>query len=361
MFAAAAIYSSLAKKHVKFVGSDFLFLAFLLMSAISEVLNLGSNSPTEYAKIMAFFLVYVAGRLGPIRLFVPVRLGLVSFCSLATFAAAAFFGIGYQSWGDVATFSGGYFFKTDMAIAALIFLALVTSTLSSRLVIFTATLLALYIVFKTNARIALPLTLAIPIFSELVRRSYVQRLNTKAIAAMFLAASTGMILFFLIDFNTLGLLAFDFSEPFSAANTQGRTVIWSAVLDAYMKADYLRKIIGSGLGADIVATATFSESASLEGTRAHNSYLYLLLSTGIAGSALFFFLLISIIRRVSVLLRTGDKHSLIIANLFSALMLTFFWISLTTEVIIRPQLMALLLYVSGVLVQRNLHLKKKNK
>lgn len=356
--AAAAIYFVLKNKRSRLAAPDVLFIAFLLLVTASEIINTNNNSSVDYAKITAFFFIYIAGRLGPMRLSVPVHLGVVGFGGLAAFATAAIMGIGYQNWGSVATFSGGYFFKTDMAISALILLTLVTATLNSRIVIFMAVLFTLYIVFKTNARIALPLTLAIPVLSELIRRGYIQKANTKAILYIVVAACLGMAAFILIDFSALGLLAFDFSDPFSAANTQGRTVIWSAVIDAFIQADHVGKIIGSGLAADVSATAAFSESAALEGTRAHNSFLYLLLCTGIAGSVLFTLLLASIVRRLPLLLRTRDKQSLIISNLFSSLMLTFLWTSLTTEVIIRPQLMVLLFYFSGILVQRNLYLKK---
>lgn len=357
-FAAAIIYFSQSRKSARIVSPDILLIAFLLLIATSEAFNQTNSSPADFAKFAAYLLLYIAGRIGPIQLWIPARLGIASLAGLFAFATAAFMGVGYQYWGSVATFSGGYFFKTDMALSALILLALVASTLTSRFLLLTATLFALYIVFKTNARIALPLTLAIPVFAVLVRGGHIQKLNTKTIAYIGLAAGAGMGLFLMIDFRAMGLLAFDFSDPFSAANTQGRTVIWSAVLEAYMQTDPLRKLIGSGLGADSAATAFFSESTHLEGTRAHNSYLYLLLCTGIAGSTFFLVFLFSIIRRLPMLLQSADMQSLIIANLFASLMLTFLWTSLTTEIIIRPQLMVLVFYFSGILVQRNLYLKK---
>lgn len=357
-FSAAAIYFSQSRKSARIVAPDILFLAFLLLVAATDTLNLTTSSAVDFAKFTAFFLLYIAGRVGPIQLWSPILLGIASVVGLFAFATAAFMGIGYQYWGSVATFSGGYFFKTDMAIAALIFLALAASTLTSRVLLLTATLFALYIVFKTNARIALPLTLAIPAFTVLARAGFIKKINIKAIAYISLVAIAGMGLFLMIDFSALGLLTFDFSDPFSAANTQGRTVIWSAVLEAYMQADPLRKLIGSGLGSDSVATATFSESTHLEGTRAHNSFLYLLICTGIAGTTLFILLLLLLFRRVPVLLQSGDRQSLMIANLFSTFMLIFLWTSLTTEIIIRPQLMVLVFYFSGMMLQRNLHLKK---
>jgi len=312
----------------------------------------------ELVKFTAYFLIYLAGRIGPTILYKPAHLGTICLTALIAFSAAAFAGIGYQYWGSVATFSGGYFFKTDMAISALILLSIVSSTLTSRLAAVIAAFFATYIVFKTNARIALPLTLAIPAFAILVRAGYIQRLNARALGYFGLIAGIGMSLFLLIDFSALGLLAFDFSDPMSAANTQGRVVIWAALLELYSQADPLRKLIGLGLGADAAATSMYSESLQLEGVRAHNSYLYLLICTGVLGSALFTGLLISISRRVPILLLHGDRQSMIAGILFATLILIFLWTSLTTEIIIRAQLMALVFYLAGIVVQRNLTLKK---
>src|SRR5690606_22370415 len=103
----------------------------------------------------------------------------------------------------------------------------------------------------------------------------------------------GMALFTFVDFRSMGMLGFDFSDPFSAANTQGRSVIWSALLEAYGKASLFEQAFGMGLTADAKATAIFSESPFLEGTRAHNSYLYLLVCTGLIGSLIFYYLIYS--------------------------------------------------------------------
>lgn len=356
--ATALVFFTYKNNKFRPVGTDLLFASFLLVALTAEITNPTNSSMVELMKFIAYFFIYLAGRIGPTNFHKPNGLGFICLTALAAFSAAAFADIGYQYWGSVATFSGGYFFKTDMAISALILLAIVSSTLTSRLAAVIAAFFATYIVFKTNARIALPLTIAIPAFAILVRAGYIQRLNAKALGYFCLIAGIGISLFMLIDFRALGLLAFDFSDPFSAANTQGRTVIWAALLEAYLQADPLRKLIGLGLGADAAATSMYSASAQLEGVRAHNSYLYLLICTGILGSALFASLLISIFRRVPALILHGDRQSMIAGILFATLILIFLWTSLTTEIIIRAQLMALVFYLAGIVVQRNLTLKK---
>lgn len=358
LLTANLIYFLYKTNTFKLVGTDLLFLAFLSLLISTEITNSTTSSMVELVKFTAYFFIYLAGRIGPTTFYKPAHLGAICLTGLIAFSAAAFAGMGYQYWGSVATFSGGYFFKTDMAISALILLSIVSSTLTSRLAAVIAALFATYIIFKTNARIALPLAIAIPALAILVRAGYIQRLNAKAIGYFCFIAGIGMSLFVLIDFRELGLLAFDFSDPFSAANTQGRSVIWAVLLEAYSQADPLRKLIGLGLGADAAATSMYSASAQLEGVRAHSSYLYLLICTGVLGSALFTGLLISIFRRVPVLLLHGDRQSMIAGIFFATLMLVFLWTSLTTEIIIRAQLMSLVFYSSGIVVQRNLILNK---
>lgn len=356
---ASALVLLTSKKRIRVVGADLLFVLFSLSVLASEVATPKNSSPVDAAKFIAYFFIYIGGRIGPTRLHKPFCLAFTSFLALVGFSIAALLGVGYQYWGSVATFSGGYFFKTDMAISALILLSIIASTVTSRGLLLVSTALALYVVFKTNARIALPLTIAIPVLASLVRAGVIRRINLKAVIYFFILGAAGIGLFFLIDFRTLGLLGFDFSDPFSAANTQGRTVIWAALLEAYSQADSLRKLVGLGLGGDAAATMIFSESAQLEGVRAHNSYLYLLVCTGIVGSALFYLVLFSILRRLPILLTNGDRDSIVISNLFLTLAFVFLWTSLTTEIIIRAQLMALFFYIGGVVVQRNLIIKRR--
>ncbi len=165
-------------------------------------------------------------------------------------------------------------------------------------------------------------------------------------------------MFALIDFRSLGMLGFDFSDPFSAANTQGRSVIWSALLHAYSNAPFMSQLFGSGLSADAEATRIFSESAQLEGVRAHNSYLYLLLCMGIMGSLAFYWLIYSTLKKASFLLMQDDESHRVIPTISCALIILFFWLSMTTEIIIRPQLMILLFFFSGLHVQSYLKVKK---
>lgn len=331
---------------------------FLAIMLIPLLLNLNTETAVEYSKFLAYISLFAAGRLTSANPSNIKLIGLFSFASLIGLTTMSLLNLGYLTWGDVGTFSGGYFFKTDLAIACLIFLIFTFATINNKLILSLSFVLASYLVFKSNARIALPLVLIIPAFIVLAVSGKLNSITPRNVMILLTAAIVGTSIFSFIDFRNLGMLGFDFSDPFSAANTQGRSVIWSALLHAYQEAPLVNQIFGSGLSADKRATYLFSESSLLEGVRAHNSYLYLLLCTGITGSLSFYFLAISIIRKARLLLRQDDRHLRVIPSISCALIIMFLWLSMTTEVIIRPQLMTLLFFFSGLHVQSYLNLKK---
>lgn len=342
-------------------NTDKAFLVFFLLTVFALAQNLNSNSAVDFLKFSTYLSFYFVGRLIPASLTKVNAFGLFSLMSLIGLALLALAGVGYQSWGNVSTFTGGYFFKTDLAISSLIFLAVAFVTLQRKLLLALALLCAAYLVFKSNARIALPLVIIIPAFVTMALRGTLTKINAKAVSVALIAAVVGMALFTVIDFRSLGMLGFDFTAPFSAANTQGRSVIWSALLQAYSEAGFTGKLIGMGFDADARATSLFSESVQLEGVRAHNSYLYLLICMGVLGSFSFYYLIYSAFLKVPFLLRHGNKKATEVATLSSSLLILFIWLSLTTEVIIRPQLMVPLFLFTGLHVQHYLKLKKAGK
>lgn len=346
------------KGSLKTCETDKFVAIFFLLTVISFAKSATSSTVIEFLKFTSFLFLYFAGRTTPIKLKYSKLLGFFSLAALLSLSVLAATGRGHVAWGNVSTFTGGYYFKTDLAIACLIFLTFVFSVLKNRLILTLALALTTYLVFKSNARIALPLVLIIPIFVKMALHGKLGSINLKSAAVILGTATIGMAMFALIDFRSLGMLGFDFSDPFSAANTQGRSVIWSALLHAYSNAPFMSQLFGSGLSADAEATRIFSESAQLEGVRAHNSYLYLLLCMGIMGSLAFYWLIYSTLKKASFLLMQDDESHRVIPTISCALIILFFWLSMTTEIIIRPQLMILLFFFSGLHVQSYLKVKK---
>ena len=346
-------YITIKRKNLKLkiIDVDILIAALLTALFIAFALDANQSSLVELLKFIAYIAIYFAARLYNIKAINLKSIGVFSLISLIILFVIEITGRGYITWGHVSTFTGGYFFKTDLAIACLIFIVFIFATLKSKLALSIGLILSSYLIFKSNTRIALPLILIIPAFIMLANYSKLGLISLRNLAFTIVVTSTGVALFAIIDFNSIGLLGFDFSDPFSAANTQGRSVIWAALLDAYSDAPLLNKIFGSGLTADTDATRLYSASLQLAGVRAHNSFLYLLLCIGIAGSILFYWLMYLFLKKAHPLLMQSSSSLKVIPIISCSFIIMFFWLSLTTEVIIRPQLMILLFFFSGLHVQ----------
>ncbi|MCY1416256.1 hypothetical protein D9M71_317580 [compost metagenome] len=346
------------RRYFSICNTDFAFLAFFIFSSIAWLRDINNTSSIEFLKFSTYIFFYFAGRSIPTKLSNTNLLEYFSSISLLGLTLMALLGVGYQTWGKVNTFTGGYYFKTDLAIAALIFLSIVFATSKNKFILTISLICTAYLVFKSNARIALPLVGIIPVLVKLIYKRGLSQINLKTISTISASILLGIMLFALIDFKSLGMLGFDFSDPFSASNTQGRTVIWAAILHAFENATAIEKLIGLGLDADIKATGAFSDSSQVEGFRAHNSYLYLLICMGFLGSASFYILILTIVQKIPFSIRNSNNECLKITTIVTSLILLFAWLSLTTEIIIRAQLMVPLFFFAGLHVQNHLKLKK---
>lgn len=329
---------------------DFLFSVFLVAICFSEFLSDGAGSNVELAKFLAFFFSYLAGRIINFEFKCSQIFSYLCFLSLLLFFISSIFGYGYQDWGAVRTFVGGYYFKTDMAMAAIIWLVFISVLSRSRFLIFFGITICGYLVFITNARIALPLVALVPILAISLRNGWIRDFDGKAIIYILLGGLVGSVGLVLLDFVGENMLGFDFSEPFSEANTQGRTAIWATILTFYFEAPLVKQIIGLGLGADVYATSLL-DGSHLAGLRAHNSFIYLLVCTGLIGLISISWFFFSVGRRLPLLLQSANLNFVRVGSLALIFLIVTLCFSLTTEVIIRPQLMIIVFLFCGISVQ----------
>lgn len=353
----AIITSLITNRHFKACRTDGFVSILLLLVFCVFALAPGDEAIVELLKFISFASFYFIG-----RVVVPVikyqkLIGLFSFLALLSLSVSSLAGGGYIFWGNVVTFTAGYYFKADLAMAVLIFLVFVFAIINNRFLLLITVGCAFYLVLKSNSRISLPLVVILPSFISALLRTSGLRFGRSVIFVILISVFVGMSLFTLIDFKSLNLLGFDFSDPYSAANTQGRSVIWDALLNSYASADIWGKLFGQGLMADTEATQFFSGSVNLEGLRAHSSYLYLLLCLGAVGSLIFYTLLFSVASHALYVLRYGGRKIRGIPLILCSLLILFLWISLTVEAVIRPQIMILLFLFSGLVVQLSLKLK----
>ena len=337
--------------------TDKIFVFFAILSVISLTRSFSNDAFLDFVKFTSYLLFYFIGRIIPAKLANGKFLGVTGLIALLSLSALALTGNGYKYWGDVYTFTGGYFYKTDLAIASLIFITVVFVYLNNKNVLFIAFICAVYLIFKSNARIALPLVLILPFYIKFNLQKNFNKISSKKIIIGLVYLSIGMALLSSIDFRAFGMLGFDFSDPYSDANMQGRTYIWHSILQAYRNSDAFEKIFGLGFGADIRATNLLSDNVQLEGSRAHNSYLYLLVCMGLLGSTVFYYLLFTIYSKIPFVLRYGSKGAVKISLLAGSFLILFVWLSMTTEIVIRPQLMILFFFFSGLHVRQYIKLK----
>ena len=362
LFLFIAIYYLLkTKKQVRACTVDKIFILFTAFAFLTLARSTSPLAILDFVKLFSYLIFYFVGRVFPPEINYPRILNLFSIMSLVLLTILALAGKGYQYWGDVMTFTGGYYFKTDLAISSLILLSLCLASTNRKAIMLIATICTGYIVFKSNARIALPLAIALPVVISHIQSGGVFKIKIKTIALPLVSICLVISAFCFINFEALGMLSFDLSDPFSASNTQGRSVIWSALLQAYAEAGFIDKIIGLGLGYDSTATRLFSESSSLQGVRAHNSFLYLLVCLGALGSLAFYALILSIAFKIPIILRISNTHTRKITILTCAFIILFLWLSMTTEIVVRPQLMALMFLFSGLLIQSHINAQKTKK
>ena len=349
------------KNNFSVCSTDKLFLAFFALCVVTLAKNISDDSLIIFMKFSTYLSIYFVGRIIPANMKKAKFLGGFSLMSLLLLSLYALSGRGYEIRGSVSTFTGGYFFKTDLAISALILFTATLTTFNKKSLLAISFFCTAFLVFKSNARIALPLVLILPLLANALPRGKLTKINIKAVAAALVFLTISVSLFTLIDFQSLGMLGFDFSDPYSASNTQGRSIIWGAILHAYSDASVIDKLTGMGFDADTIATNGFTGSESIEGLRAHNSYLYLLICMGIVGSLSFYSLLYSAYSKIQFIISYGNTNSTKIATLSTSFLIIFLWLSMTTEIVIRPQLMVPLFFFAGLHVQLFLKHKKSLK
>lgn len=327
-------------------------VAILLAIVAQSYLRFPSESAlVEAVKFVAFGTFYLLARLvRPSRRAFSL-MGWFSLGCVCLLAAAALLRVGYQQWGDVFTFVGGYYFKTDVALAALIFLAIVSAEFRQVRAVVIASLAGVVIIWFSNSRIALPVVLAIPLLARQIIRGRSDRVFS-LVVTVGVALSVGVGVASLVQLSSPHILGLDLKDPFSDENTQGRALLWLALLKAYQSAPMVEKVFGMGLIADQFATADFVIADVLAGARAHNSYIYVLMAFGVLGLLFMLSLGVMIVSLVFRLSRSLDFIDRKWAAFLAALILIFAIMSLTAEVVVRPQLMLPLFSVFGLAVSR---------
>ncbi len=228
------------------------------------------------------------------------RLGNLGVYAILFFLMISFFSFSYQFWGDSYTFNGIYYFKSDMAIAIVIFLSFVLIDRKRTVVIkIILSIVALYLIYLTNARIHI-LTSFFVVVLFLFKGYIFNNLRRKLIVLipLFLALIVFVLLFYnkIAESGKTDRLKIELSSEdfFSEENSQGRSVIWASIMFSYLDAPSKEKLLGFNLTHDsyIVKNTLNREYNS------HNSFLFLLISVGLLGLFIFLFFIFLGIKQI---------------------------------------------------------------
>ena len=187
---------------------------------------------------------------------------------------------GWTYWGNIRTFKGFYYFKTDLAYAIcfslLFFVVWVRYKLNNALILLL--LICLPMIFYANSR------MNYLVFATLVL--FILHKNGKGVLSY---AKYGLVLLpvivaILYVYDSNKLLGFDTANE--GAFTQGRNVIWDVLITRGIAAYSLPEwLFGRGLWADMEIYAKHVSTGEIH--NAHNEWLHLVVTQGLIGCLLY--------------------------------------------------------------------------
>lgn len=277
---------------MKLYKIDFFIVVYLLLITIGLLRDFSGSSLTIYIKIISPYILFYIGRMcryDERKYFSTMYIGftIAFIIDLILFLSNQ----GRIAWGGANTFKGFYFFKTDLAVALInYFFLLIVMNIEhlKKAKIIVPALLTIVLLFYSNSRIAL-LALLIEIFLLMLfvyenKHGRKFKINFKIVSTIVLSIIVGIVILKLIGssnfFAKNGFISFKFNsinDLFSSYNTQGRSRVWTQVIENFKNANIIQKLIGVKFN-----TTTFNlTSTSIINT--HSSYFGYLYSIGFVG------------------------------------------------------------------------------
>lgn len=278
--------SGLALQHGSRAGRDTTMATYLWLLAAYFFFLFGLTAAyggtlQEVFKIVSPFIffslvAFASGRQMAYALWGSAILVIVANAALLPFD------FGWVYWGDVRTFKGFYFFKTDLAYS-LSFSVLICAMFGryrfAPWLAFFVMLAAVQVVLA-NSRLNYLTFGAVLLFIGL--RS---GLNWRsALRLGVLLAIIGAIA--AVSYDPERALGFDVSNM--AVFTQGRNEVWERLINAMAQSGPLEWLFGNGLFADLRLAVEDPTSGGAH--NAHNEYLHTLYTQGFVGAAFYIYL-----------------------------------------------------------------------
>lgn len=262
-------------------------LAFIILIVLYFYYQFGlaityGGSFSEMFKIVSPFVFFVLVAYGADRWLI-YALAIGAVLTIIINAALLPFDYGWVMWGDVKTFKGYYYFKTDLAYALCFSVLLYAFFIHNRITPVLALLIfiAALEVVLANSRLNYLSFLMVVIFLALKEGFSVRSI----ISYSFLLGVLGLVAVLLYD--PTKLLGFDTTNV--AAFTQGRSVTWDHLVASLLDFSPIEWLFGKGAFADLMLSQDINGAGQVA-HNAHNEILHLIYTQGVTGVVFYLFL-----------------------------------------------------------------------
>lgn len=326
------------------------FFIFFLILFAAYLKKIDEDSTVLFLKVFLSFFLFSIGLQARLLIRDSILIAKLSVLIILCHFACSLLNIGYQLWGNVNTYSGIYFFKTDLATAMIICLIYCLYFLKARnwvrhLII----AISVYLIFISNARIHL-LSVFLVLTVYFFRKQIIKRpKRTLFLGAPLVAIAFVLVISIVLYFLPSRFVSIDFDNFYSDSNMQGRNNIWDALITQFKAESVSNQISGLGLTADVDISKKFG--APDQAHNAHNTYLFILISMGYSGLLLFLLMIYLFLNRffklTSISMNNVERETFLMV--FLSFMLVFLIASLSAVTIAFQQLTWFVFFWAGVL------------
>lgn len=272
-------------------GCSIFMLTLIALNAVEDTAGV-----TIAIKIASAYLMYFLGRLCWRSFDFLLRCLWYSVCAVVLINFTLLIaGSGFQVWGASHTFSGMYYFKTDLASAmcCAVIVAIFgrMGSLRARLVITTMAVLLLILSNSRMYYIILVVLVAMMIASYRGMRfglGFLVAIALALVAAIFILRFLGESTLF----RQMGFISFQFDsleDLFNDANTQGRNVVFAEQLKLVLESPIENQLFGNGFsGGNVLVNGVYYGQHSLYVGMLYNlGWIGMLVSLAMVAAGLF--------------------------------------------------------------------------
>jgi hypothetical protein len=331
---------------------DFYLCSYFMLSTISFLIYGGEGALEIYVKLTALIIAFYTGKVIPAVKFDKIYFLYIPIFILVLISLVT--GGGFQYWGNIKTFSGGYFYKTDLAIALTIFSMFIAVSALRDWIKLVLISVVFILIFLSNSRMYLLLFSMVLIFYYY--RESILKDTRRFFVLIPISIFAALMIFVIVNavLQSAGMLAVDYSDLLSGSNMQGRDLLWGNLIAYYGEFPIAQKLFGFGLVKD-VELAFYT--GHFESTNSHNTFIYNLISVGVVGSVVYLLFFYEVMKRIVYLFQFIGLTTRMESSIYIAVTLLFLFMiaSMTATVVIFLQLSWFVFFFIGYLYNCNIN------